>query len=149
MVTRRTPDGAWSEPKLVAEPGSKGEWSPDGQRIAYVSSTTDYVAGTAMVMSLGGGEVRRLFEPSTNAPPAGMVVWGPDGQTLYFKAHDALGRTSFWSVRVEGGQPRLLVRFPDPDRQSSRADFATDGVRFYFAIEDRRSDVFVAELLKP
>jgi len=149
MLTRRTPDGAWTEPELVAEPATRGEWSPDGQRIAYISSTTDYVAGTPMVMSLGGGEVHRLFEPSASVPPAGMVVWAPDGHTTYFKAHDALGRASLWSVNAEGGRPRLLVRFPDPDRQSSRADFATDGVRLYFAIEDRQSDVFVAELLKP
>jgi hypothetical protein len=40
----------------------------------------------------------------------------------------------------------LLVRFSDLDRQSNRRDFATDGKRFYFPIEDRQSDVFVAEM---
>ena len=35
-----------------------------------------------------------------------------------------------------------------PDRQSRRQDFATDGRRFYFAIEDRQSDVFVAEMVR-
>jgi hypothetical protein len=39
------------------------------------------------------------------------------------------------------------VRFPNPDRQSSRRDFAVDGRRLYFAIEDRQSDVYVAELI--
>ena len=90
-----------------------------------------------------------MFEPSPAIPAAAQVVWGLDGRTIYFKAHDALGRASFWSVNPDGGDPRLLVRFPDPDRQSSRRDFATDGVRFFFAIEDRQSDVFVAELLRP
>jgi hypothetical protein len=50
-------------------------------------------------------------------------------------------------VSAEGGRPRLLVRFTDPERQSSRRDFATDGSRLYFAIEDRQSDVFVAEMI--
>jgi hypothetical protein len=39
------------------------------------------------------------------------------------------------------------VTFPDPDWQSSRRDFAVDRERIYFAIEDRQSDVFVAELV--
>jgi len=30
---------------------------------------------------------------------------------------------------------------------ADRRDFATDGSRFYFAIEDRQSDVFVAEMI--
>jgi hypothetical protein len=49
-------------------------------------------------------------------------------------------------VKASGGRPRLLVRFTDPERQSSRRDFATDGRRLYFAMEDRQSDVYVAEL---
>jgi hypothetical protein len=74
-------------------------------------------------------------------------VWSPDGQTVYYKAHDAEGRTSFWAVSATGGAPRLLVRFPNPDRQSSRKDFTVDRRRLYFAIEDRQSDVFVAEMI--
>jgi hypothetical protein len=52
-------------------------------------------------------------------------------------------------VSPDGGRPRLLVHFPDPNRQSNRKDFATDGKRFYFAREDRQSDIVVAELLRP
>ena len=74
------------------------------------------------------------------------VEWAADG-VLYSKAHDAQARASFWALDPQGGRPRLLVRFPDLDFQSNRKDFATDGRRFYFAIEDRQSDVFVAELI--
>ena len=87
-----------------------------------------------------------LFRSPT-APPGDQAEWSPDGRTLYYKAHDSLGRASFWSVSAAGGRPRLLVRFTDLSRPSSRRDFATDGRRFYFAIEDRQSDVFVAELV--
>ncbi|HEV8177582.1 MAG TPA: hypothetical protein VGP44_07840, partial [Gemmatimonadales bacterium] len=76
-------------------------------------------------------------------------VWGPDGRTLYFKSHDSLSRTSFWAVNAAGGQPRMLVRLDDPAWQSSRPFFATDGKRFYFPVEDRESDVYVAEVVKP
>jgi len=149
MLTRRGDDGVWTEPLLAAEPAQSGDWSPDGRRIAYVGAVTDYVAGPVMVTSLDGGNARPVFEPSPAVPAAAQVVWGLDGRTIYFKAHDARGRTSLWSVDPDGGDPRLLVRFPNPDRQSSRKDFATDGVRFFFAIEDRQGDVFVAELLPP
>jgi Tol biopolymer transport system component len=100
-----------------------------------------------MVIPAAGGAPRRLFEPGPAAPEATQALWSPDGQTVYYKAHDAEGRTSFWAVSATGGAPRLLVRFPNPDRQSSRKDFTADGRRLYFAIEDRQSDVFVAEMI--
>ncbi len=75
------------------------------------------------------------------------MAWSRDGSTLYYKAHDALGRASFWAVSPAGGRPRLLVRFTDLARPSNRNDFAVDANRFYFAIDDRQSDVFVAELI--
>jgi Tol biopolymer transport system component len=149
LLTRRAADGSWTAPERLASPARSGSWSPDGNSVAYVPSSTDRVAGPVMVIPAFGENPSRLFEPSSAALPAADVVWAPDGRTIYYKAHDAQGHASFWSVSATGGQPRLLVRFPDPDRQSSRKDFATDGVRFYFTIEDRQSDVFVVELLKP
>lgn len=47
----------------------------------------------------------------------------------------------------EGGIPRLLVRFDDPTRPSSRAEFATDGKRFYFTVQERESDIWRMELV--
>jgi Tol biopolymer transport system component len=128
-------------------PGYGGDWSPDGARVAYVAATSDAIAGPVMVVPAAGGVPRRLFEPGPAAPEAGEVRWSPDGRTVYYKAHDTEGRSSFWAVSATGGAPRLLVRFPNPDRQSSRKDFAVDGRRLYFAIEDRQSDVFVAEMI--
>ena len=96
--------------------------------------------------TLGHDGPRSRSRPGPGEPVPERAEWAPDGRTLYFKSHDAAGRASFWSVPVAGGRPRLLVRFDDPDRQSNRRDFATDGKRFYFAIEDRQSDVYVADL---
>jgi eukaryotic-like serine/threonine-protein kinase len=147
-VTRRGPNGRWSSPpSLLASPGRGAEWSPDGAWVAYVASESDASDGPVMVIPAAGGAPRRLFEPGPAAPEATQALWSPDGQTVYYKAHDAEGRTSFWAVSATGGAPRLLVRFPNPDRQSSRKDFTVDGRRLYFAIEDRQSDVFVAEMI--
>jgi Tol biopolymer transport system component len=141
-VARRESDRRWSSPpSLLVSPGLGADWSRDGAWVAYVASESDASAGPVMVVPAAGGVPRRLFEPGPVAAE-GQVLWSPDARTVYFKAHDAEGRTSFWAVSATGGAPRLLVRFPNPDRQS-----AVDGQRLYFAIEDRQSDVFVAEMI--
>ena len=147
-LVRRGPDGHWSSPpSLLVSPGISADWSQDGASIAYVAAISDDRVGPVMVVPAAGGVSRQLFQPGPAAPMTNQVMWDPDGRTIYYKAHDAEGRTAIWSVSAAGGTPRQLVRFPDPDRQSSRKDFATDGKRFYFAIEDRQSDVVVAELI--
>jgi Tol biopolymer transport system component len=75
-------------------------------------------------------------------------MWGPDGKTLYFKSHDAQQRTAFYSVPAAGGTPRLLARLNDPSWQSIRPFFTTDGKRLFFPVEDRQSDIYVAEVLR-
>jgi Tol biopolymer transport system component len=100
-----------------------------------------------MVVPADGGSPRRVFDPTPTVPPAEQIDWSPDGRTLYYKTHDSQGRASFWAVNAAGGRPRLLVRFNDLSRPSSRRDFAVDENRLFFAIEDRQSDVFVAELI--
>jgi hypothetical protein len=116
-------------------------------RSPFVGAASDEIPGPVMVVPATGGVPRRLFDPSPAAPQAGQVLWSADDRLIYYKAHDAEGRTSIWAVSANGGTPRQLVRFPNPDRQSSRKDFASDGRRLYFAIEDRQSDVFVAEMI--
>jgi hypothetical protein len=40
------------------------------------------------------------------------------------------------------------VIFDDLARPSIRPDFAADGQRFYFGIDDRQSDIWVAEIAR-
>jgi Tol biopolymer transport system component len=74
------------------------------------------------------------------------VAWSKDGVTLYYLAFDAKGLASFWSVPVTGGRPKLLVKFDDPSRQTTRREFATDGEKFYFTLARYESDIWVADL---
>jgi dipeptidyl aminopeptidase/acylaminoacyl peptidase len=96
----------------------------------------------------GAPTVLYAVRDTINDPSVGDPTWSPDGKGLYFKSHDVNGRASFWYVPVSGGRPRLLVRFDDPDRPSFRFNFGTDGKRFFFAINDRQSDIWVAEVSK-
>jgi Tol biopolymer transport system component len=147
FITRREGNGGWSTPRLIRSSAVGNAWSSDGLSLAFVEAETDRRTGAVMVVPVEGGSARRVYDPSPTAPPAELVEWSPDGRTLYYKAHDAQGRASFWAVNAAGGRPRLLVRFNDLNRPSSRRDFAVDASRLFFAIEDRQSDVFVAEMI--
>ena len=74
------------------------------------------------------------------------VAFARDGAGVYFKSHDAMGHASIWYQRLTGGRPTMLVRFDDFARQSYRSNLAVGAGRFFFAMNDRQSDVFVAEL---
>jgi Tol biopolymer transport system component len=142
-VMRRDSGGGWRQPVRRAE-GVWPSWSPDGRSLAY----TTVPDGGLGVVPADSGPPRILYTPSPSSddPPAELAEWGPDSGTIYFKSHDARRRASFWSVAPSGGRPRLRVRFESPGRQSLRIVFTTDGKRFFFTIEDRQSDVWIAEL---
>jgi Tol biopolymer transport system component len=144
LVMRRGQNRRWSTPRFVGGYGWRPEWSPDGRTIMYVSPTV----GRITIVPADSGAERELYVPSAHGPPAELAIFSADGREVYFKSHDPQGRASFWSIPATGGRPRLLTRFDDPARASNRFDFASDGHRFYFTVEDRQSDIWVAEVSK-
>jgi eukaryotic-like serine/threonine-protein kinase len=145
LVMRRDARGRWGAPRFVGGRGWRAEWSPDGRTIAFVSPGS----GGIGLVPADSGPQRDLYVPGDGDPLAELAMFAASGRELYFKSHDALGRASFWSIPATGGRPRLLVRFDDPTLPSERFDFASDGRRFYFTVEDRQSDVWVAEVARP
>lgn len=77
-----------------------------------------------------------------------FAYWSADSRTLYYKAYDPRGRSSIWAMPVGGGAPRLLIRFDDPSRPSTRREFATDGKTLYFTIAQQESDLWMMEIRK-
>jgi hypothetical protein len=45
-----------------------------------------------------------------------------------------------------GGAARLLVHFTDPARRSNRTDFAAGAGRLFFGIDERRSNIWLADV---
>jgi REP element-mobilizing transposase RayT len=73
-------------------------------------------------------------------------VFMEDHMHLLVSAVDSEGRSSIWSMSVDGGTLTLLVRFDDPTRESNRREFDTDGQRIYFTLARKEGDVGVMDV---
>jgi Tol biopolymer transport system component/predicted Ser/Thr protein kinase len=137
MVGRNS-DSSWrAAQRLTFEGGAAGRWAPDGRSIAFIRRDGIWS------LTLRGRRTRPLLQAEDPAEPLPeLLQWGPDGRTIYYKAFDAEGRSSIWALPAKGGAPRLLIRFDDPQRQSSRPEFATDGRRLFFTLSDREADIW-------
>jgi TolB protein len=144
-VVFRDGDTGWRTARqLTSQGGWAGRWSPDGRAIAYCRHD-----GVWVIPPQGGSPTRLVTtDGSTRTPAPELALWSPDGATIYYKAFDATGHSSLWSVAAVGGIPRLLVRFEDASRPSARPEFATDGKRFFFTVGTRQSDIWSMELRK-
>ncbi len=147
LTVRRGPEGQWGKPELLRQRCLFPDISPDGNTIVYAPAPPERQPHLAVV-STTGGMPRDVYSPGPDGPWAELALWSGDGNTLYFKAHDAGNRTLFYSVAAAGGTPRLLARLDDPAWQSIRPFFATDGKQLFFPVEDRQSDIYVAEVIR-
>jgi Tol biopolymer transport system component len=144
-VLRRDAAGRWSAPVEVHEGVyARSAWLPGGKEIAFSNGSG------IEVVSVNGGTARTVYAPSPGGsdPPARAVALSDDGRTFYFKGSDEQDRSTIWSIPVTGGKPRLLVRFVDPAKTSVRPDFAAGNGRFYFTLEDRQADIWLASVVK-
>jgi Tol biopolymer transport system component/tRNA A-37 threonylcarbamoyl transferase component Bud32 len=142
-LIRRNESGQWGSPTAVdfLEDIEGLTWMPDGRSLVFVKD------GNVGIVSWETRMRQVVYrQTSSGDPHAESIRPDPNGRTVYFKSHDKQGFTSFWSVPTKGGRPTLLVTFTDPDRQSSRFDFAVDAHHFYFTIEERRSNIWVADV---
>ena len=142
-AVRRTPAGAWSEPRqLTRDFGYRGRWSPDGRRVAYVS----LVDTTLHVVDAEGTHERLLFDGHALGLTPQNAAFGYDAGVVYFAASDRQGRHAFYALPLSGGTPRPVLTFDDPLRQPRRPEFDTDGRRLFFTIATDESDVWVMDL---
>jgi Tol biopolymer transport system component/DNA-binding SARP family transcriptional activator len=142
FLVNRSSDERWSSARqLTSTGGWAGRWAPDARAIVYCRAD-----GLWLIAPRGGNSRHLLDLESSPGPSPELALWSPDGRTIYYKAFDAAGRSSLWSVPAAGGPPTLLVRFDDPTRPSSRPEFATDGKRVFFTIGSRQSDIWAMEL---
>ena len=146
LIVHRNARGEWQHSERRLSAGRLPVWSPDGRTIVFVGAD-----GSVQSVAADSGPVRTLYSPRPTGddPLAQTVKWSADANVVYIKGRDAAGRGGIWSVAVADGHTRLLVRLDDPLHPSDRPDFSTDGRRLFFTIDDRQSDIWIAELKRP
>jgi Tol biopolymer transport system component/tRNA A-37 threonylcarbamoyl transferase component Bud32 len=143
LVLQRRTDGTWGPPvQLRDRAATMGVWLPDGRTLAFPRDHT------IELIPIDGGAPRVIYAAAASDPVPRSLALSDDGRTLYFKSADAEGRSTIWSLPLTGGKPQLLVRFTDPARPSIRPDFAAGAGRFFFTLEDRQADIWVAEITR-
>ena len=137
------PDGSGMRglaPSVVGQP----RWSPDGERLAYISGAGPPGADNAFshglhVVTLDGSHTRQLATDVVSP-----VAWSPDGQRLAFAKAEgpnvALYRAAISGddtrrvAIVEGWQPRTPFGRPDPKRASiTTVAWSPDGSMLLYA----------------
>jgi Tol biopolymer transport system component len=91
------------------------DWSPDGERLAYLSrrtlSQTGIGSRTIVIQSVKSGEERELV-PKLALPTnhRGGPAWSPDGRFLAVVGRDDKGRLGIYRVDAETGEVKPLVQ---------------------------------------
>ncbi len=117
------PAGGGEAHLLISDPAEESRplYSPDGKRLAFVSTRTG--AGDIYVLTFATGQLQRITYSDS---PSNLDAWSKDGQWLYFTspATDVAGQGDVFRVRSAGGTPlevsheRYLNEFesaPSPD----------------------------------
>ena len=80
------------------------KWSPDGQRIAFISSDIDQQTWDIYTMNADGLDRKLILHSTDDGLRASVVnpLWSPDGTKLAFVAQDNQGRTSVYTINSDG-----------------------------------------------
>src|SRR5579871_424975 len=115
---------------LVSHPADESRplYSPDGTRLAFVSTRTG--GGDIYVLNLSSGELKRLtFDDGMEQ----LDAWSRDGKWIYFSSgsHDVGRKNDLYRVSVEGGTPMPVSA--DRFTNEFQATPAPDGTSLAFA----------------
>lgn len=121
-------DGENAQSALASpEPIISPSWSPDGNRLAYVSFESRKPVVYVHDVASGKRRLVANFRGSNSAP-----TWSPDGKTLAMTLSRD-GGSQLFAMDASGGEPRRLTQSASIDTEPV---FAPDGSALYF-VSDR------------
>jgi hypothetical protein len=86
-------------------------WSPDGSKIAYVSTETGMPE--IFVHDLASGKSRQLtISPGQRSLVNQKPSWSPDNQQIVFKSNRDTGHSQIWVIDADGTDLRNLTQTP-------------------------------------
>lgn len=116
-------------------------WSPDGKRIAFVSSRAGQGTSDIYVMNADGTNVVRRTTAGLSYEPA----WSPDGKKIAFSANRGTQYRLIYVMNVDGDwQSPVLIGFPN-DYNELSPSWSPDGTKIIFSsVGDYTAGYFIA-----
>jgi Tol biopolymer transport system component/tRNA A-37 threonylcarbamoyl transferase component Bud32 len=141
MISRESPRDPWGAPRLLADSAEvRGSWAPDAKRLVYAD-----LAGGLTEVTLAGSE-RRLVDPTAGTlASAWWPEWAADGR-IFFRGTSADGVRGVFVMKDSEAEPRLIVRFDDPQRMSDVYAMTVVGNSLVLLMDEKESDIYVMEL---
>jgi len=126
--------------RLTSSPHPSGaydpDWSPDGERIAFIADWQQRFHGQVYVMTSSGGGTRRLtnVEEGARAPR-----WSPDGSRLAFGSRHAVGSQTVEDIAIvnpDGGGDATVIATLGNSVTISALSWSPDGTVIACALRD-------------
>ena len=140
-------DGTGEPRQLTAEAMAADDsrfapaWSPDGERIAYVSNRADYWSDDVWVVEVGTGRTRRLSE---SLMASSRPVWSPSGDRIALFGTAKSGYwyqdlADVWLLDPETGAESVVEMqvWASDHAMRNRPFWSGDGERIYFPYMER------------
>ncbi len=134
LVKPAAEDTEWTEAfefettQLTSAPAEEygGQFSPDGERIAFVRERGDLVT-----IKTDGSDEKELFSHWGES----LFAWSPDGKWIAYTLSDLEYNDELWILPADGGTPYNVSRHPDTDVDPQ---WSPDGKRLFWL--SRRHD---------
>jgi len=101
------------EPRQLTARGTRPQYSPDGQWLAYEISSAGTASGTTRreiwVMPSAGGAGRRI---AADFMDAASPVWSPDSKRLLFYGRSTQTTADWWLAGLDSGAPGAVGIIP-------------------------------------
>jgi serine/threonine-protein kinase len=145
QASRRAPgDSGWARTtRTFTLPGiltGSAEWSPDGRWLVWPRDTV-------LFRSEADGRNPRVIGTMPQNFALFYVRWSDDGREVYYSGTSTDGVFHIYQIPAGGGPRREAARSEGPTYQSFRFVFAVQGGTLYFALADRQSDIWQADVL--
>ena len=102
--------------------------------------------GVLSLIDVATGQARPVEPQLATSSGLRQALWSADGKSLFCSWREPDDRLTLLQVFLDGRPPLPLVRPRDASRAAQRADWTTDGRRYFFTITRYEGDISIVEV---